>query len=198
MAGTPAAANAALTRFRRDHVGFVFQFYNLIPSLTALENVQLVTEIGPRPMDAAQALALLKQVRNIPGVNQADGRVVFDASLDVPGLDEPASARLVNNGVVSKQALDKAIMTDDTSRADWNAAKSHEQATMADVQAAKAALVSADLSGRHQVLLVAPVDGYILKIHERSERTVNAGTPLVTIGDPTRYEVVVDRCPPMR
>ena len=46
-----------LTRFRREHVGFVFQFYNLIPSLTALENVELVTEIAERPMDPAEALA---------------------------------------------------------------------------------------------------------------------------------------------
>jgi putative ABC transport system ATP-binding protein len=38
-----------LTRFRREHVGFVFQFYNLIPSLTALENTALVTEIADRP-----------------------------------------------------------------------------------------------------------------------------------------------------
>ncbi len=49
----------ALTRFRRDHVGFVFQFYNLIPSLTALENVALVTEVARRPMDPAEALALV-------------------------------------------------------------------------------------------------------------------------------------------
>lgn len=53
------AGDAALTQFRRDHVGFVFQFYNLIPSLTALENVQLVTEISLQPMDAAKALALV-------------------------------------------------------------------------------------------------------------------------------------------
>ena len=54
-----AADDATLTRFRRHHVGFVFQFYNLIPSLTALENVQLVTEISSHPMDAADALALV-------------------------------------------------------------------------------------------------------------------------------------------
>ena len=42
--------DAGLTAFRRDHVGFVFQFYNLIPSLTARENVALVTEIAPAPM----------------------------------------------------------------------------------------------------------------------------------------------------
>ena len=53
------ADEATLTRFRREHVGFVFQFYNLIPSLTALENVQLVTDIAQQPMPADQALALV-------------------------------------------------------------------------------------------------------------------------------------------
>lgn len=48
-----------LTRYRRDHVGFVFQFYNLVPSLTAEENVALVTEIAPAPMRPAEALALV-------------------------------------------------------------------------------------------------------------------------------------------
>ena len=46
----------ALTAFRREHVGFVFQVYNLIPSLTARENVALVTEIAPHPFDPAEAL----------------------------------------------------------------------------------------------------------------------------------------------
>ena len=53
------AADRELTRFRREHVGFVFQFYNLIPSLTARENVALVTEIAARPMDPAAALGLV-------------------------------------------------------------------------------------------------------------------------------------------
>ncbi len=48
-----------LTEYRRDHVGFVFQFYNLVPSLTALENVALVTEIARHPMTADEALALV-------------------------------------------------------------------------------------------------------------------------------------------
>ena len=48
-----------LTRYRRDHVGFVFQFYNLMPSLTAHENVELVTEIARDPMDPGDALGIV-------------------------------------------------------------------------------------------------------------------------------------------
>lgn len=51
--------DADLTDYRRDHVGFVFQFYNLIPSLTARENVALVCEIAARPLAPADALALV-------------------------------------------------------------------------------------------------------------------------------------------
>jgi len=50
------ASDAQLTAFRRDHVGFVFQFYNLVPSLTARENVALVTEIAKNPMRPDEAL----------------------------------------------------------------------------------------------------------------------------------------------
>ncbi|MFO1435704.1 MAG: ABC transporter ATP-binding protein [Gammaproteobacteria bacterium] len=53
------ASDDERTRFRREHVGFVFQFYNLVPSLTALENVALVTEIAEHRLDAAAALALV-------------------------------------------------------------------------------------------------------------------------------------------
>ncbi|MGD9919364.1 MAG: ABC transporter ATP-binding protein [Paenirhodobacter sp.] len=51
------ASDRALTRYRRDHVGFVFQFYNLMPALTARENVALVTEIAANPMPPEEALS---------------------------------------------------------------------------------------------------------------------------------------------
>jgi putative ABC transport system ATP-binding protein len=53
------AGEAALTRYRREHIGFVFQFYNLIPSLTVRENVALVTDIVADPMPVDEALALV-------------------------------------------------------------------------------------------------------------------------------------------
>ncbi len=54
-----AMSDVQLTRYRREHVGFVFQFYNLMPSLTASENVELVTEIASNPLDPVEALGLV-------------------------------------------------------------------------------------------------------------------------------------------
>jgi putative ABC transport system ATP-binding protein len=53
------ASPQELTRYRREHVGFIFQFFNLMPSLTARENVELITEIANRAMDPSEALALV-------------------------------------------------------------------------------------------------------------------------------------------
>ncbi len=81
-----AATDAELTEFRREHVGFVFQFYNLVPSLTALENVALVTQIAPDPMDPAQALEL---------VGLGDRRNHFPAQLSGGEQQRVAIARAV-------------------------------------------------------------------------------------------------------
>lgn len=81
-----SATAADLTRFRREHVGFVFQFYNLIPSLTAYENVALVTEIADAPMDADEALAW---------VDMSDRRNHFPSQLSGGEQQRVAIARAI-------------------------------------------------------------------------------------------------------
>jgi putative ABC transport system ATP-binding protein len=111
-----AADDATLTSFRRHHVGFVFQFYNLIPSLTALENVQLVTEISDHPMDAAEALALVglgERLGHFPA--QLSGgeqqRVAIARAIakrpDILLCDEPTGALDYQTGRMVLDVLDR-------------------------------------------------------------------------------------------
>jgi putative ABC transport system ATP-binding protein len=109
-----AAGEAALTTYRREHVGFVFQFYNLIPSLTARENVALVTEISPDPMTPEAALALVglsDRLDHFPA--QLSGgeqqRVAIARAIakrpDVLLCDEPTGALDITTGVVVLEAI---------------------------------------------------------------------------------------------
>src|SRR6185369_13599547 len=103
-----------LTAYRRDHVGFVFQFYNLIPSLTARENVDLVTEIARAPMSAEAALDLVglgERMDHFPA--QMSGgeqqRVAIARAIakrpDVLLCDEPTGALDYETGLIVLQAL---------------------------------------------------------------------------------------------
>ncbi|WP_286758365.1 efflux RND transporter periplasmic adaptor subunit [Ralstonia sp. RL] len=153
---------------------------------------QLVATLDPLPMDARQrqeAVARLDAARAL--AREAGLRVRrADTDLRFATGERIRVERLVADKFVSPQALDKASSAENAARAEWAAARSREQAAQADVRAAEAALLAA---GRDRTLpLASPVDGYVLKVHEKSARTVAAGTPLVTIGDPSRYEIVVD------
>ena len=108
--------DAALTRYRRRHVGFVFQFYNLIPSLTARENVSLVTEIATNPMPPEDALALVgleERVNHFP--SQLSGgeqqRVAIARAVakqpDVLLCDEPTGALDVTTGIVVLEVIER-------------------------------------------------------------------------------------------
>jgi putative ABC transport system ATP-binding protein len=110
------ADDAALTRYRREHVGFVFQFYNLIPSLSARENVQLVTDLAADPMDAADALRLVglgerldHYVAQLSGGEQqrvAIARAVAKRPA-VLLCDEPTGALDCATGIVVLQAIER-------------------------------------------------------------------------------------------
>ena len=109
------AGDEALTRFRREHVGFVFQFYNLIPSLTVRENVALVTDIAADPMpvdDAVARVGLAERADHFPA--QLSGgeqqRVAIARAIakrpSVLLCDEPTGALDISTGVVVLEALE--------------------------------------------------------------------------------------------
>ena len=111
-----AATESELTSFRRHNVGFVFQFYNLIPSLTAKENVELVTEISDDPMTPEAALDMVNlgdRMSHFPA--QLSGgeqqRVAIARAIakrpDVLLCDEPTGALDISTGVVVLEALER-------------------------------------------------------------------------------------------
>ncbi len=111
-----AADEAALTEFRRRRVGFVFQFYNLIPSLTARENVDLVTEIAESPMPSDEVLDMMGLAgRHDHFPSQMSGgeqqRIAIARAVakrpDVLLCDEPTGALDISTGVLILEALDR-------------------------------------------------------------------------------------------
>lgn len=114
------ATDAELTRYRREHVGFVFQFYNLIPSLTARENVMLVTDLCAQPMDALEALervGLSERANHF--VSQLSGgeqqRVAIARAIaKKPAVllcDEPTGALDCATGIKVLQAIEQVNQT---------------------------------------------------------------------------------------
>src|SRR5262245_24621428 len=110
------AKEKELTQYRRKHVGFVFQFYNLIPSLTARENVAAVTEISENPMKPEEALELVglgDRMNHFPAQlsgGQQQRVAIARAIAKRPSVllcDEPTGALDSETGVVVLEAIDK-------------------------------------------------------------------------------------------
>ncbi len=105
-----------LTSYRRDHVGFVFQFYNLVPSLTARENVALVTEISANAMDPGEALDLVglhDRTDHFPAQlsgGEQQRVAVARAFVNHPEIllcDEPTGALDSETGILVLEAIDR-------------------------------------------------------------------------------------------
>ena len=108
------ADEAALTNYRRRNVGFVFEFYNLIPSLTASENVALVTEISDHPMPPPEALRLVnltERATHFPAQlsgGEQQRVAIARAIAKRPAVllcDEPTGALDISTGVIVLEAL---------------------------------------------------------------------------------------------
>jgi HlyD family secretion protein len=148
--------------------------------------------MDPRQRDQAEARLASAQALAL----EAGLRVRRAASdLQLASNERARIERLVTAHYVSAQAMDKAQAAEAAARAEADAARAREQAARSDVRAAAAALIAADSAAggdQRPLTLTSPVSGYVLKVHEKSERTVAAGTPLVSVGDPADYEIVVD------
>ena len=162
------ADEAALTAYRRRHVGFVFQFYNLIPSLTALENVALVTEIVDAPMPPEEALRLVQlqeRLHHFPAQMSGGEQqrvAIARAIAKRPAVllcDEPTGALDISTGVVVLEALARV-----------NA----ELGTTTVVITHNAAIASM----AHRVIRLA--DGRVVAVEQRTERAVPPGAGVVT------------------
>ena len=147
-----------LTSYRRNHVGFVFQFYNLIPSLTAKENVALVTEIAQNPLPPAEALRLVnldQRMDHFPA--QLSGgeqqRVAIARAVskqpDVLLCDEPTGALDIQTGIVVLEVIERV---------------NRELGTTTAVITHNAAI--ADMADR----VIHLADGHITTVHRNSKK----------------------------
>lgn len=147
-----------LTRFRRDSVGFIFQFYNLIPSLTAKENISLITDISRDPMDPQDALELValgERSEHFP--SQMSGgqqqRVAIARAIakrpEVLLCDEPTGALDVKTGITVLEAIERV---------------NREIGTLTVVITHNAAI--ADMADR----VIHLSDGHIIEIHRNERR----------------------------
>lgn len=164
----------------------------------AIVKGQLVASLRPLPLDVRQRDETMAKVEAAQALAQEaelrTGRAETD--LRLAASEKRRIQELVQNGFMSAQMLEKAVAAEQAALAEWDAARSRRQAALAEVKAAQAALSAIRSASSNQntkkIQLISPVNGYAIKVHEQSERTVAAGMPLVTINDPARYEIVVD------
>lgn len=159
----------------------------------AVKAGQVVAEIAPVPLSEADRDLLQAKLASARALKiEADERVRrAEADALQSERDRVRVADLVTKKFMSDQALEQADVAVKTKAADLMAAKSRAVAAAADVDAAQAALTAVRAKAP-TVRVVSPVSGRVLRIAEKSERVVPSGTVLVSVGDPSALEIVVD------
>ena len=158
---------------------------------------QVVAEIGALPLSAREREEQLSRIAAAEAVQREAAERVRHAEADAAQArrERARAESLAQKGFVSEQQREQAAVLETTSANELEAARFQVRAASADLAAARAALLAiegATAGEGARVLVRAPVAGKILRIPERSERVVAAGTPLLTLGDPTGLEVVAD------
>ncbi len=157
---------------------------------------QVVGELWPLPLSAREREEQLARIAAAEAlVREASERVRHaQADHEQARRERQRMDKLVTDGFISEQAAEQARVAETTTANELEAARFRERSAEADLRAARAALlaVNAVRGGSARVPVRSPVAGKVLRILEQSERVVAAGAPLITIGDPTRLEIVAD------
>jgi HlyD family secretion protein len=158
---------------------------------------QVVAELEPAPLDPRQreqALARADAAR--ASVREAEKRVEqANALLAQERRELTRVEKLVAERFVSPEAAEKSRTAVQSALADLDAARAREEVARSEERAAQAALIGMPAVGKAaaaNLRLVSPVSGRVLRVSEKSERTLAAGTPVMVIGDPARFEIVAD------
>ena len=157
---------------------------------------QIVAEIWPLPLSAREREEQLARIASAEALaREAAERVQrAQAEYDQARRERLRMEQLAAGGFVSKQDAEQAQVDETTKANELEAARFRLRSAQADLRAARAALLATDAArgGKARVAIHSPAAGKVLRIPERSDRVVDAGTPLITIGDPKNLEIVID------
>lgn len=161
----------------------------------AVKAAQVVARIAPSPMSSRERDEQLARASAADAlVREAQERAGHaDADYAQARRERQRVESLVQKAFVSPQALEQARVAETTSQNEARAARFRADSAAAEARAVRAGLLALqpDKAGA-LVEVPAPVAGSVLRVLEKSERVVAAGTPLLVLGDPSRYEVVID------
>lgn len=157
---------------------------------------QVVAEIGSLPLSAREREEQLSRIRAADALESQAAERLRHAQADAAQAKRELERveQLTKSGFASEQERENATLLARTSENELEAARFQVRAAEADTESARAALLAIDEArgAGAAVKVRAPVAGKVLRIPERSERVVTAGTPLLTLGDPAALEIVID------
>jgi HlyD family secretion protein len=165
-----------------------------LPEGTHVRADEVIARIAPVPLDVQalrQAEARVTAARSL--ARDADARV--EQARAVLAQEKRAAhriERLVSAGALADRDGEEALLSVRLREEDLASAEARARAAAADVDQSRAALTVLRGGGEGEVVLRAPADGCVLRVPERSERVVAAGTPIAELGEPNALELVVD------
>ena len=165
----------------------------LEPGDSVTEN-QVVARLGPLPLGSRERDEQIARVAAAQAaVREADERARHaEADHDHAKRERARFEKLLRDGFVSPQIVEEKRIAQTTSANDLQAARFKAKSSASELEMAQAGLMALRPGKNTEIMLRSPVHGQVLRINEKSERVVLAGAPVLTIGDPAKFEVVID------